>query len=112
MKLFTEKCSSDPAAEPYVHVEVPAEPYVDVQIPAEPYVHEEIPAEPYVHEEIPAEPYVHEEPALSAEALGQVAYSAPVATGATGYAAGPVVITGAWSGACLNNLGQAVPCRQ
>ena len=53
------------------------------------------------------QPYVHEEPALSAEALGLV-----VGTGATGYAAGPVVVAGAWSGACINNLGQAVPCRQ
>ena len=74
-----------------------------------PYVHEEIPAEPYVHQEIEALPYVHEEPALTPEALGNVAYSAPVV--ATGYAAGPVVV-GAWTGACINNLGAAVPCRQ
>merc|ERR1711981_1233875 len=66
---------------------------------------------PYVHQEIEALPYVHQEPALSPEALGEVVYDAPVATGATGYAAGPVVVTG-WSGACINNLGQAVPCRQ
>ena len=76
-----------------------------------PYVHEEIAAEPYIHQEILALEYVHEEPALSPEALGQVAYSAPVATGTLGYAAGPLVVTG-WSGACTNNLGQAVPCRQ
>ena len=56
-------------------------------------------------QEILAEPYVHQEPALSPEALGEVA------TGATGYAAGPLVVAG-WSGACRNNLGQAVPCRQ
>merc|ERR1711988_1429582 len=42
-----------------------------------PYAHEEIPAEPYVHQEIEALPYVHEEPALTPEALGNVAYSAP-----------------------------------
>merc|ERR1712226_344625 len=71
-----------------------------------PYVHEEIAAEPYIHHEIRAEPYVHLEPALTAEALGELAYSAPVVTGATGYAAGPLVVSG-WSGACLNNLG---PC--
>merc|ERR1711988_980733 len=68
---------------------------------------------PYVHEEIPAEPYVHQEPALTPEALGNVAYSAPVV--ATGYAAGPVVagaVAGAWNGACINNLGAVVPCRQ
>merc|ERR1712055_791444 len=56
-------------------------PYVHQEIPAEPYVHREVPAEPYVHVEVPAEPYYGGEP--------------------TGYA-GP-----AWSGACVNNLGQA-----
>merc|ERR1712189_148947 len=70
-----------------------------------PYVHEEIPAEPYIHQEIAAEPYVHQEPPLSPEALGNVAYAAPAVP--TGYAAGPI-----WSGACINNLGQSVPCRQ
>merc|ERR1712223_664468 len=78
-----------------------------------PYVHEEIAAEPYIHQEIAAEPYVHIEPALTPEALGQVVRNnAPVATGALGYAAGPVVVVGAWAGACRNNLGAAVPCRQ
>merc|ERR1711982_313757 len=43
------------------------------------------PAEPYVHQEVPAEPYYGGEP--------------------TGYA-GP-----AWTGGCVNNLGQGVPCR-
>ena len=71
-----------------------------------PYVHQEIPAEPYIHQEIPAEPYVHIEPALTPEALGQAIPAAP-----TGYAAAPV-IAGAWAGACINNLGAAVPCRQ
>merc|ERR1711970_58027 len=61
-------------------------PYVHREIPAEPYVHVEIPAEPYVHQEVPAEPYYGGEP--------------------TGYA-GP-----AWTGGCVNNLGQGVPCRQ
>merc|ERR1712172_347177 len=73
-----------------------------------PYVHEEIAALPYIHQEIAAEEYVHQEPALSAEALGELVYPAPVATGATGYAAGPLVVAGAWR----NNLGAAVPCRQ
>ena len=62
------------------------------EIPAEPYVHVEIPAEPYVHQEIPAEPYYGE----SGGYAGQP----------TGYA-GP-----AWTGGCVNNLGQGVPCRQ
>ena len=74
-----------------------------------PYVHQEIPAEPYVHQEIPAEPYVHQEPALTAEALGEVAYAAPAYP--TQYAAAPV-LAGAWTGNCINNLGQGVPCRQ
>ena len=74
-----------------------------------PYQHVEIPAEPYIHQEIPAEPYVHQEPALTPEALGQVAYNAPAVP--TGYAAAPV-IAGAWAGNCINNLGQGVPCRQ
>merc|ERR1711974_169536 len=69
-----------------------------------PYIHEEIEALPYIHQEIEALPYIHQEPALTPEALGEV-------VAATGYAAGPVVVTG-WSGACINNLGQAVPCRQ
>merc|ERR1712058_130184 len=38
-----------------------------------PYVHQEIPAEPYIHDEIAAEPYIHIEPALTPEALGNVA---------------------------------------
>ena len=65
-----------------------------------PYVHQEIAAEPYVHVEIPAEPYVHQEPPLDPAALG----NGPIAP--TGYA-GP-----AWTGGCVNNLGQGVPCRQ
>ena len=63
--------------------------YMHTEIPAEPYVHQEIPAEPYVHVDIPAEPYVHIEPASA------TSYSGP-----------------AWSGLCLNNLGQSVECRQ
>merc|ERR1711981_514322 len=76
-----------------------------------PYKHVEIEALPYIHQEIAAEPYIHQEPALTLEALGEVVYAAPAATGPTGYAAGPLAV-GSWSGACTNNLGQAVPCRQ
>ena len=61
-----------------------------------PYLHQEIPAEPYVHVEIAAEPYLHQEPLLDASALG----------GPTGY------IGAAWTGGCVNNIGQWVPCRQ
>merc|ERR1712126_293058 len=51
-----------PAAEPYIHQEIPAEEYVHTEIAAEPYIHTEIAAEPYVHTEIEAEPYIHQEP--------------------------------------------------
>ena len=44
-----------------------------------------------INQEIAAEPYVHIEPALSPEALGEVAPAVP-----TGYAA--PVIAGAWTG--------------
>merc|ERR1711878_57480 len=77
-----------------------------------PYQHVEIPAEPYIHEEVAAEPYVHIEPELTPEALGVIDRSnlrtAPVAP--PQQFAGPV--QGVWTGTCLNNLGEGVPCRQ
>merc|ERR1712024_355784 len=77
-----------------------------------PYEHVEIPAEPYIHEEVAAEPYVHIEPELTPEALGVIDRSnlrtAPVA--APQQFAAPV--PGVWTGTCLNNLGEGVPCRQ
>merc|ERR1711988_6928 len=98
-----------------------------------PYEHVEIPAEPYIHEEVAAEPYVHIEPELTPEALGVIVRSnlrtAPVAAPQQFAApvqqqfvaqqqfipqqqqfAGPV--QGVWTGTCLNNLGEGVPCRQ
>merc|ERR1712024_338541 len=92
-----------------------------------PYEHVEIPAEPYIHEEVAAEPYVHIEPELTPEALGVIDRSnlrtAPVAAPQQFAApvqqqfvpqpqqfAGPV--QGVWTGTCLNNLGEGVPCRQ
>merc|ERR1740128_683197 len=104
-----------------------------------PYVHEEVAAEPYIHQEVEAEPYVHYEPELSPLALGIVRppaapqqFAAPVQqqqfvqqqfapqqfaqpqfapqqfapSAPAGYA------NGAWTGGCLNNLGEGVPCRQ
>merc|ERR1740128_594909 len=98
-----------------------------------PYVHEEVAAEPYIHQEVEAEPYVHYEPELSPLALGVVRpNAAPAApqqfappqfapqqfvqqqfapqqfapSAPAGYA------NGAWTGGCLNNLGEGVPCRQ
>merc|ERR1712027_274828 len=103
-----------------------------------PYEHVEIAAEPYVHQEIPAEPYVHEEPELTAEALGIIDRSKPRVVAAPVQQqqfvpqqqfvaqqqfipqqqlfaqpqqfAAPV--QGVWTGTCLNNLGEGVPCRQ
>merc|ERR1712018_775804 len=70
-----------------------------------PYEHVEIPAEPYIHEEIEALPYIHEEPELDALSLGIInrnnAVAAPVAA----------PVAGVWTGSCINNLGQGVPCR-
>merc|ERR1712170_331161 len=97
-----------------------------------PYEHVEIAAEPYVHQEIPAEPYVHEEPELSPEALGIIDRSKPrvaAAPVAPQQFAAPVQqqfvpqqqfvaqpqqfaapVQGVWTGTCLNNLGEGVPC--
>merc|ERR1712080_414812 len=110
-----------PAAEPYIHQEIPAEPYLHEEIAAEPYIHqeiaaqpykhEEIPAEPYIHGEIPAEPYIHQEPitiaapiavapaAVATYAAAPVAaatYTTPIATAgyanAGYYAAAPIAV--------------------
>merc|ERR1712117_307217 len=104
-----------------------------------PYVHEEVAAEPYIHEEIEAEPYVHIEPEISPLALGIVRpnaapqqFAAPVQQqqfvpqqqfvaqqqfipqqqlfAQPQQFAAPV--QGVWTGTCLNNLGEGVPCRQ
>merc|ERR1712073_74409 len=104
-----------------------------------PYEHVEIPAEPYIHEEVAAEPYVHIEPELTPEALGVIdrsnlrtapaapqQFAAPVQQqfvpqqqqfvaqqqlfAQPQQFAGPV--QGVWTGTCLNNLGEGVPCRQ
>merc|ERR1712029_814536 len=90
-----------------------------------PYEHVEIPAEPYIHEEIEALPYIHEEPELDALSLGIInrnnavaaPVAAPVAVAPQQFAA-PVApqqfaapVAGVWSGSCINNLGQGVPCR-
>merc|ERR1712106_331592 len=94
----------------------------------QPYVHEDVAALPYIHEEVLAEPYIHEEPELSQLALGvvrpaktnsepqQIAAPAvvpqqfavqPQQFAAPQQFAGPV-----WSGYCINNLGEGVPCRK
>merc|ERR1711976_685377 len=95
-----------------------------------PYEHVEIPAEPYVHQEVAAEPYVHEEPELSPEALGIIDRSKPKVAVAPQQFAAPVQqqfipqqqlfaqpqqfaapVQGVWTGTCINNLGEGVPCR-
>merc|ERR1719328_968492 len=90
-----------------------------------PYEHVEIPAEPYIHEEIEALPYIHEEPELDALSLGIInrnnavaaPVAAPVAVAPQQFAA-PVApqqfaapVAGVWTGSCINNLGQGVPCK-
>merc|ERR1719422_2323313 len=80
---------------------------------------------PYEHVEIPAEPYIHEEPELDALSLGIInrnnavaaPVAAPVAVAPQQFAA-PVApqqfaapVAGVWTGSCINNLGQGVPCR-
>merc|ERR1711944_115845 len=83
-----------PAAEPYIHQEIPAEPYLHEEIAAEPYIHQEIPAEPYIHGEIPAEPYIHEEvlaePYIHQEPITVAAPIAVAPAAVATYAAAPV----------------------
>merc|ERR1711944_187684 len=83
-----------PAAEPYIHQEIPAEPYIHEEIAAQPYKHEEIPAEPYIHGEIPAEPYIHEEvlaePYIHQEPITVAAPIAVAPAAVATYAAAPV----------------------
>merc|ERR1712203_938662 len=94
-----------------------------------PYEHVEIAAEPYIHQEIEALPYIHEEPELSPLSLGVIDRNkpapAPVAVAPQQFAApvapqqfaAPVAqqfaapVAGVWTGGCINNLGQGVPCR-
>merc|ERR1712080_318909 len=85
--------------------------YANAYPAAEPYIHQEIPAEPYLHEEIPAEPYIHQEPitvaapiavapaAVATYAAAPVAaatYTTPIATAgyanAGYYAAAPIAV--------------------
>merc|ERR1712066_370618 len=77
-----------------------------------PYEHVEIAAEPYVHEEIEALPYIHDEPELTPLSLGVINRNrpapAPVAVAPQQFAA---PVAGVWTGSCINNLGQGVPCR-
>jgi len=126
-----------PAAEPYVHVDIPAELYVhdepaleaaaeDVDIAAEPYVHVEVPAEPYVHVEPAAEPVVA--PAIVPAPLKLA--PAPVAPAPLKLAGAPVLPAGFYAAhhfagypaplgyypyalpvpGCFNNKGEAVEC--
>merc|ERR1711976_477103 len=93
---------------------------------------------PYERVEIPAEPYVHEEPELTPEALGIIDRSKPKVAVVPQQFAAPVQqqfvaqpqqqfipqqqlfaqpqqfaapVQGVWTGTCINNLGEGVPCR-
>jgi len=98
-----------PAAEPYVHVDVPAELYVHeepaVEAMVEPYVHVEVEAEPYVEVAAPAA-----EPAAPAALPVLPAGVLPYAGFYAGYAGYPVPFGFPVAAPCINNLGQAVPC--
>jgi len=129
-----------PAAEPYVHVDVPAELYVHDEPALEAAA--EVAAEPYVHVEVPAEPYVHVEPAVEVAAEPVVAPAivpaplklapapAPVAPAPLKLAGAPVLPAGFYAAhhlagypaplgyypyalpvpGCFNNKGEAVEC--
>merc|ERR1712172_485790 len=97
-----------------------------------PYEHVEIEAEPYIHQEIEAEPYVHIEPELTQEALGVIVRNNQQAVAPVQFAAPAVqqqfvpaqvaqfapqqfaapAVQARFNGACINNLGAAVPCSQ
>merc|ERR1711962_1244480 len=105
-----------PAAEPYVHVEVPAEPYVHDEPALEAAPEDvDIAAEPYVHVEVPAEPYVHVEPAAPAPLKLAGAPVLPAGFYAAHHFAGYPAPLGYYPYAlpvpgCFNNKGEAVEC--
>merc|ERR1712168_835303 len=114
-----------PAAEPYVHVDIPAELYVHDEPALEAAAEDvDIAAEPYVHVEVPAVPYVHVEPAV------EVAAEPVVAPAPLKLAGAPVLPAGFYAAhhfagypaplgyypyalpvpGCFNNKGEAVEC--
>jgi len=124
-----------PAAEPYVHVEVPAEPYVHDEPALEAAAEVvDIAAEPYVHVEVPAEPYVHVEPAAAPVVAPAVVPAplklAPAPVAPAPLAGAPVLPAGFYAAhhfagypaplgyypyalpvpGCFNNKGEAVEC--
>merc|ERR1712128_341609 len=119
--------SAAPQILPYVHEEVAAEPYIHQEVEAEPYVHYEpelsplalgvvrpnaAPAAPqqfaapvqqqqFVQQQFAPQQFAQPQFAPQQFVQQQFSPSAPA-----GYA------NGAWTGGCLNNLGEGVPCRQ
>merc|ERR1712045_177276 len=111
-------------------------PYEHVEIPAEPYIHEEVAAEPYVHIEPELTPealgVIDRSNLRTAPVAAPQQFTAPVQQQFVAQQqfipqqqqflpqqqlfaqpqqfAGPV--QGVWTGTCLNNLGEGVPCRQ
>merc|ERR1719266_2373849 len=111
-------------------------PYEHVEIPAEPYIHEEAAAEPYVHIEpeltpealgvidrsnlrtAPAAPQQQQFVAQQQQFVAQQQFIPQQQQflpqqqlfAQPQQFAGPV--QGVWTGTCLNNLGEGVPCRQ
>merc|ERR1712117_334717 len=118
--------SAAPQIVPYEHVEIAAEPYVHQEIPAKPYVHEEpeltaealgvidrskprVAAAPFAPQQfaapvqqqfVPQQQFVAQQQFIPQQQLfaQPQQFAAPV--------------QGVWTGTCLNNLGEGVPCRQ
>merc|ERR1711931_607452 len=118
-----------PAAEPYVHVDIPAELYVHDEPALEAAAEDvDIAAEPYVHVEVPAVPYVHVEPAVEVAAEPVVAPA--IVPAPLKLAGAPVLPAGFYAAhhfagypaplgyypyalpvpGCFNNKGEAVEC--
>merc|ERR1712153_264055 len=127
---------------PYVHEEVAAEPYIHQEVEAEPYVHYEpelsplalgvvrpsaAPAAPqqfaapvqqqqfvqqqfapqqFAQPQFAPQQFAQPQFALQQFAQPQFAPQQFAPSAPAGYA------NGAWTGGCLNNLGEGVPCRQ
>ena len=117
---------------PYVHEEVAAEPYIHQEVEAEPYVHYEpelsplalgvvrpnaAPAAPqqfaapvqqqqFVQQQFAPQQFAQPQFAPQQFAQPQFAPQQFAPSAPAGYA------NGAWTGGCLNNLGEGVPCRQ
>lgn len=104
-----------PAAEPYVHVEIPAEPYVHNEVEAEPYVYvagQDVaaPVQPAAPAYTPAAPaYTPAAPAYAPVQAAGNAYNLNFAF--PDYAGYQPAAPATFTGTCYNWRGEGVPCR-